>query len=99
MEDGRFHPRSLAGTESAGIPRRMLGDTWEWTGSAYLPYPGFAPAAGAVGEYNGKFMVDQMVLRGGGAVTPRDHIRPTYRNFFPAGVRWPFTGFRLARSR
>ena len=94
QEDGRLHPAPAP----AGDLSQMLGDVWEWTGSAYLPYPGFQPAAGAVGEYNGKFMINQMVLRGGSCATPADHIRPTYRNFFPTDARWPFAGFRLART-
>lgn len=82
--------------ESSGRLTQLFGECWQWTSSAYLPYPGFAPAPGAVGEYNGKFMSGQMVLRGSSSYTPPGHCRPTYRNFFPAHARWMLSGVRLA---
>ena len=89
-----FHPRAAGAAH--GRLRQLFGDCWEWTSSAYLPYPGFRPASGAIGEYNGKFMSGQIVLRGGCALTPPGHARSSYRNFFPPGARWPVTGVRLA---
>ena len=93
LETGSLHPQPAR----AGGMQQVFGDVWEWTASAYLAYPGFVPAAGAVGEYNGKFMCNQFVLRGGSCATPSSHIRATYRNFFPPHTRWQFTGIRLAK--
>ena len=98
VESGMLHPVASAEELPAGSLAQMFGDAWEWTRSDYAPYPGFRPAAGAVGEYNGKFMCNQYVLRGGSCVTPQGHARPTYRNFFPAQARWQFSGLRLARD-
>jgi len=90
---GDLHPRAAG---SSGLAQ-MFGECWQWTASSYAAYPGFAPAPGALGEYNGKFMVNQYVLRGSSCATPHGHARASYRNFFPAGARWQFTGIRLAR--
>ncbi|MCU0656666.1 MAG: ergothioneine biosynthesis protein EgtB [Polyangiaceae bacterium] len=94
-ETGALRPLPAA---ASPLPSQLFGDTWEWTSSAYAPYPGFSTAPGAVGEYNGKFMVNQLVLRGGSCFTPRGHARASYRNFWPASTRFQMTGARLARS-
>ena len=95
VESGIYHPRPASGESDA----QWFGDVWEWTASAYSPYPGYRPLEGALGEYNGKFMANQYVLRGGCCATPVSHTRATYRNFFYPHDRWPFTGIRLASDR
>jgi ergothioneine biosynthesis protein EgtB len=108
VESERFHPApaqanvaaaasAAAGAVNGTAPLQQLyGDVWQWTQSAYTAYPGYVPAAGAIGEYNGKWMADQWVLRGASCATPKSHARLTYRNFFPSDARWQFTGIRLA---
>ncbi len=103
LESGRLgttsSPEQVVSKDGDGYrPSQMFGDCWEWTGSAYLGYPGFQPLAGSLGEYNGKFMSGQMVLRGGSCVTPTEHVRASYRNFFSPETRWQFSGIRLASS-
>ncbi|MEX0628348.1 MAG: SUMF1/EgtB/PvdO family nonheme iron enzyme, partial [Cucumibacter sp.] len=91
-----FHPSALR--DRRAPIGQLYGEVWQWTASPYTPYPGYMAPAGALGEYNGKFMCNQYVLRGGSCATPAGHLRATYRNFFPPEARWQFTGIRLARD-
>ncbi|MGN6236178.1 ergothioneine biosynthesis protein EgtB [Dyella sp.] len=96
QDSGHLHPQPAPGDEGL---LQMFGDVWEWTASPYVSYPGFQPLPGSLGEYNGKFMNGQWVLRGGSCVTPCDHVRASYRNFFPPHARWQFAGIRLGHDR
>jgi ergothioneine biosynthesis protein EgtB len=98
LEGGRFHPAASPAAADGGPLYQLYGDVWQWTASPYVGYPGYRPPSGALGEYNGKFMCNQFVLRGASCATPRTHARLTYRNFFPPDARWQFSGIRLAKD-
>ena len=99
VEDDVLHPAPADDSRiAAEAAQQLFGDVWEWTSSAYTAYPGFREMPGALGEYNGKFMSGQQVLRGGSCASPRGHLRAGYRNFFPPSARWQFSGVRLARD-
>jgi formylglycine-generating enzyme required for sulfatase activity len=96
VESACYHPNGLAAQDKTKI-KQAYGEVWQWTSSSYGPYPGYQPLAGTLGEYNGKFMSGQLILRGGSCATPSEHIRPSYRNFFYPPDRWQFSGIRLAQ--
>ena len=98
LEGGHFHPAASTAADDSGPLYQLYGDVWQWTASPYVGYPGYRPPTGALGEYNGKFMCNQFVLRGASCATPRSHARRTYRNFFPPDARWQFSGIRLAKE-
>jgi ergothioneine biosynthesis protein EgtB len=98
LEGGRLHPAASSAADDPGPLYQLYGDVWQWTASPYAGYPGYCPLTGALGEYNGKFMCNQFVLRGASCATPRSHARRTYRNFFPPDARWQFSGIRLAKE-
>jgi ergothioneine biosynthesis protein EgtB len=98
LDSGRLHPAPTPGKTGEPAPVQLFGDVWEWTGSPYMPYPGFRPLDGSLGEYNGKFMCNQISVRGGSCLTSADHIRASYRSFFYPHQRWQMLGFRLARD-
>jgi ergothioneine biosynthesis protein EgtB len=97
-DSGHFHPAAVSEPAPTDALQQMFGDVWQWTQSSYAPYPGYATAPGALGEYNGKFMCNQYVLRGASCATSKSHARRTYRNFFPPDARWQFMGIRLAKD-